>query len=63
MTRPEIDALWQQALHDSVKDGEMFTRYHFAKAVIEMCLRKAVYCECTGMDNASDAIRAMKVDV
>ena len=33
MTREEIDTMWQQALHDSVKDGEMFTRYHFAKMV------------------------------
>ena len=33
MTREEIDTMWQQALHDSVKDGEMFTRYHFAKLV------------------------------
>ena len=33
MTREEIDTMWQQALHDSVKDGEMFTRYHFAKMI------------------------------
>ncbi len=33
MTRDEIDTLWQQALHQSVKDGEQFTRYHFAALV------------------------------
>lgn len=33
MQRDEIDVMWQQALRDSVKDGEMFTRYHFAKMV------------------------------
>ena len=33
MTQEEIDTLWQQAMQDSVKDGEMFTRYHFAKLV------------------------------
>lgn len=33
MTKDEIDVMWQQALRDSVKDGEMFTRYHFAKLV------------------------------
>jgi len=35
MTREEIDIMWQQALQDSVRDGEMFTRYHFAKMVEE----------------------------
>lgn len=33
MTRDEIDILWQQAMTQAVKDGEMFTRYHFAKLV------------------------------
>ena len=35
MTREEIDVMWQRALHDSVKDGEQFTRYHFAELVTE----------------------------
>lgn len=35
MQRDEIDVMWQQALRDSVKDGEMFTRYHFAEMVAE----------------------------
>jgi hypothetical protein len=33
MTRDEIDTMWQQAMQESIKDGEMFTRYHFAKLV------------------------------
>jgi len=33
MTREEIDTMWQQALRNSIEDGEMFTRYHFAKLV------------------------------
>lgn len=33
MTQEEIDTLWQKAMQESIKDGEMFTRYHFAKLV------------------------------
>lgn len=33
MTRDQVDVLWQRALHESVKDGEQFTRYHFAALV------------------------------
>ena len=33
MTKEEIDTLWQKAMQESIKDGEMFTRYHFAKLV------------------------------
>ena len=35
MTQDEIDTMWQQAMQDSIKDGEMYTRYHFAKLVAE----------------------------
>ena len=35
MTHEEIDILWQKAMQESIKDGEMFTRYHFAKLVAE----------------------------
>ena len=35
MTQEEIDIMWQQAMQESIKDGEMFTRYHFAKLVAE----------------------------
>jgi len=33
MTQDEIDIMWQQAMRQSIEDGEMFTRYHFAKLV------------------------------
>ena len=33
MTQDEIDTMWQQAMQESIKDGEMYTRYHFAKLV------------------------------
>jgi hypothetical protein len=35
MTQDEIDIMWQQAMKESIKDGEMYTRYHFAKLVAE----------------------------
>ena len=38
MTRDEVDTMWQQAMQESIKDGEMFTRYHFAKLVAERAL-------------------------
>jgi hypothetical protein len=33
MNREQIDILWSQALAQSVKAGEQFTRYHFAALV------------------------------
>jgi len=38
MTQDEIDTMWQQAMKESIKDGEMYTRYHFAKLVTERAL-------------------------
>ena len=35
MTQEEIDIMWQQAMQESIKDGEIYTRYHFAKLVEE----------------------------
>ena len=35
MNKDEIDIMWQQAMQESIKDGDMFTRYHFAKLVAE----------------------------
>ena len=35
MTQEEIDTMWQQAMQESIKDGALFTRYHFAKMVAE----------------------------
>ena len=33
MTQDEIDTMWQKAMQESIKEGEMYTRYHFAKVV------------------------------
>ena len=33
MTQDEIDTMWQQAMRQSIEDGEIYTRYHFAKLV------------------------------
>lgn len=33
MTQDEIDIMWQQAMRESIKNNEMYTRYHFAKLV------------------------------
>jgi hypothetical protein len=38
MTQDEIDTMWQKAMQESITDGEMFTRYHFAKLVAERAL-------------------------
>jgi hypothetical protein len=35
MTQDEIDIMWQKAMQESIKEGAMFTRYHFAKLVAE----------------------------
>jgi hypothetical protein len=46
MDREQLDHLWHKAMRESVEDGEMFTRYHFAKLVAaherEAC---AMVCE------------------
>ena len=54
MTREELDTLWQKALVASVRDGEKYTRYHFAalvaKAEREACAKVCDKVECgTGM--------------
>jgi hypothetical protein len=38
MSKHEIDIMWQKAMKQSIEDGEMFTRYHFAKLVAERAL-------------------------
>lgn len=49
MNRDEIDTLWQQALHKSVQNGEMFTRYDFA-ALIAAAEREACAKLCDDID-------------
>ncbi|CAB4155707.1 hypothetical protein UFOVP662_18 [uncultured Caudovirales phage] len=33
MTKDDIDKMWGQALNESIKNNEEFTRYRFAKLV------------------------------
>jgi hypothetical protein len=65
MSRDDIDRLWQKALHQSVADGEQFTRYHFAALVAaaerEECAQMVehVMYGRDGCDRTAAAIRAM----
>ena len=66
MTREEIDALWQKAMHSAIKANEPSTRYEFANLILEAaalkcdvqqlepeCPERASYC--------AEVIRSMKV--
>jgi hypothetical protein len=59
MTRKDLDTLWQKALTESIRDGEQFTRYHFAQLVAaherEAC---AKIIQRAGLPSIADAIRA-----
>lgn len=45
MDKQELDRLWQIALHESVQDGEQFTRYRFAQKIADRCAEiAAAYC-------------------
>ena len=71
--RKELDALWHQALTEAIKDGEQFTRYHFAALVAaaerEACAR---LCESktgaltprynAGCMDCADAIRSKGIE-
>ena len=35
MTQDEIDIMWQKAMKESIKDGAIYIRHHFAKLVAE----------------------------
>jgi len=41
MTQDEIDTMWQKAMHQSIKEGEMFTRYQFAQLVAAKATEEA----------------------
>jgi hypothetical protein len=62
MTQDEIDIMWQQAMRQSIEDGEMFTRYHFAKLVAqherEACANVLDHILKEGGGTYGDAIRA-----
>ena len=61
MTRQEIDTLWFRAMHESIKNGEGFTRYHFAAlvAAIEREALKKLWEELTLTDqHIAEVIKA-----
>jgi hypothetical protein len=64
--RKELDALWHQALCEAIKDGEQFTRYHFAALVAaaerEACARLCMETEPFYGQMFADAIRAKGVE-
>jgi len=41
VTREEIDTAWSRALGEAVKEGEQFTRYHFAAIIRAQALEEA----------------------
>jgi hypothetical protein len=50
MTQEIIDIMWQKAMKESIKDGQMYTRYHFAKLV---AAKEREACEKTCNDMAN----------
>jgi hypothetical protein len=62
MTRDEIDIMWQKAMQEAVEDGEMYTRYRFAKLVAaaerEACAKVADGWPDYDVQGLAEAIRA-----
>jgi hypothetical protein len=57
--RKELDALWHQALYESIKDGEQFTRYHFA-ALVAAAEREACAKVCDEMGRKAEGTDCCK---
>ena len=49
MTQNEIDIMWQKAMQESIKDGAIYIRHHFAKLV---AAKEREACEKTCNDMA-----------
>ena len=64
MTRDEIDIMWQKAMQEAVEEGEMYTRYHFAKLVAEAereaCAKVADYYSMHDQDTPADIAEAIR---
>jgi len=62
MTQDEIDIMWQQAMKESIKDGAIYIRHHFAKLVAakerEACAKFVDHILKEGGGTWGDAIRA-----
>jgi hypothetical protein len=72
MTEQDLDKLWNQALRDSVVHNEPFTRYRYAKLVIEQCALAvdAIEARCVAKDvddpplsHVAQALRQMSPDI
>ena len=62
MTRDEIDIMWQKAMQEAVEDGEMYTRYRFARLLAdaerEACAKIADGWPDYDVQGLAEAIRA-----
>lgn len=55
MDKKELDRLWQVALHESVQEGEQFTRYRFAQKVADRCAE--IVTHYTACESVAEQIR------
>ena len=62
MTREELDALWFQAMRQSIEAGENFTRYHFA-ALVAAAEREACAKLCFDMAQRHNDIRSAALEM
>jgi hypothetical protein len=62
MTREELDTLWFKAMHESIKDGEDFIRYHFA-ALVAAAEREECAKLCEEMARRHNDIRRAALEV
>ena len=62
MTGDDIDKMWRQAMDESIKNNEAFTRYRFAALVVaherEACAKLCEAQDEYGWQQYADAIRA-----
>jgi hypothetical protein len=62
MKQEEIDTLWYKALDESIKQGELYTRYKFAELIAaaerEECARLVYGIRVNGRTLVVKAIRA-----
>lgn len=56
MKQEEIDTLWYKALDESIKQGELYTRYHFA-ALVAAAEREACAKECEAFGQTTNLSR------
>ena len=57
MDREHLDHLWHKAMRESIEDGEIFIRYHFAKLVRDDYSNKHAQLWLKRIDEAVEAER------